>query len=662
VHCLELRERLVWLQHLNHQRPDEGGRPPYGLPTVTRHTVIRGGTVTLRDPATLSLLGTPFDPFAHVADARPPHLEAVRYNLPNLAVFLWRLEAYRIAVSRPVSVAVKVNAGAVAPDAARCCRFLVEPLGRPLRLFNNGRYDPDRQPPVLTTLDETPGPMPRARLTTGAPAGNPEAYVDVETYDPANLATLDLSDVGLQLHVPQATFPLDVWTFRGANLCAWETGLMPPLRDREIAIDPDIGRFVVGVSTAPEATALVNNLLITFTYGAPGPVGAHPVAREPAPTTWRGEPVDHVSVDYHQNPAGLTQALSGIQNAPRPLVIEIEDSMVHDLDLVAVAGTINESGGPNLRLNRSLVIRAASGERPTLRLARPLRFRPTKVTGANPAEQTQLDGVISNLIVRLEGVFLTRAAGFPAGQPLIARAAVHALELVGSTLDPGGFRQLDGTRAPIWPALTLAEPYGFAAAADELEFKETPEVDVTRSVTGPLLLDTGYSLAISDSIVDAGKGVADDPDDAFAISSATDPIGSFGPPTTVSGATFFGRVRVKTIDGEGGIWVHALEALDNQKGCIRLSYFSGVGDRLPQNYACVKGTAVPLRFVSEAFGDPGYGLLAFSADRAIRERGPRDDAMGAYGFLSEAHKWRNLQIRYREFMPVGVRPLLIPVT
>ncbi len=27
VHCVELRENLVWNQHLNHQRPDEGGLP-----------------------------------------------------------------------------------------------------------------------------------------------------------------------------------------------------------------------------------------------------------------------------------------------------------------------------------------------------------------------------------------------------------------------------------------------------------------------------------------------------------------------------------------------------------------------------------------------------------------------------------------------------------
>jgi len=68
------------------------------------------------------------------------------------------------------------------------------------------------------------------------------------------------------------------------------------------------------------------------------------------------------------------------------------------------------------------------------------------------------------------------------------------------------------------------------------------------------------------------------------------------------------------------------------------------------------------RFVSEIFGDASYGQLKLTSDFRILERGPDDDQMGALGFLTEAHKWRNLQIRYREFMPVGVRPLLIPVT
>jgi hypothetical protein len=36
--------------------------------------------------------------------------------------------------------------------------------------------------------------------------------------------------------------------------------------------------------------------------------------------------------------------------------------------------------------------------------------------------------------------------------------------------------------------------------------------------------------------------------------------------------------------------------------------------------------------------------------------------MGAFGFELEAHKWANLQVRLREFMPVGVRPLVVTVT
>jgi len=36
--------------------------------------------------------------------------------------------------------------------------------------------------------------------------------------------------------------------------------------------------------------------------------------------------------------------------------------------------------------------------------------------------------------------------------------------------------------------------------------------------------------------------------------------------------------------------------------------------------------------------------------------------MGAYGFQLNAHKWTNLSVRLREFMPVGVRVLMLPLT
>lgn len=693
VHCVELRENLVWNQHLNHQRPDEGGRPPYrdpfltgeieASPTLDRKTLhrnynqaIRGGTVPVRDPALLSLLDTPFDPFGHTPDLKPPALGNIRYNLPNLAIFLWRLAAYRIEISRPVIRGITDDSATATGDRASfIVRLDVQPgeatrtYTEPVRLFNTGRFDPNLQPPVLSLLDETPGPIPPARLTQTSSAGAPQQYVSVETYDPVSLIdpanalleVLDLSEVGLQLHLPQPTFAGEDWTFRGANLCAWETGLRSPLSNREIAIDPLIGRVVMGVETSAEATALRERLLLTYTYGAVGPVGAHPISRPAPPQTWLEEAVNLTIVNFHRNPNGLQEALTNIANLTAPLVIEIQDSMTHVLDVSVIAIPSADSGA-NLQLNRSLIIRAASGQRPTIVLTQPLRFRPTNVVGTTPAEQDQFDAVMNHLTVRLEGLYLTRSASFPAGEALVARAALNRLEILSCTLDPGGFKQLDGDRAPIQSSLRLREPYGFAATDAEDKFSQTPQILIQRSITGSLLIDTGYTLSLTDSILDAGKGVDDDPDNGFAVSGATDSINGWGPSTTVSGITVFGRMRVEQLQGKGGIWVHALEVLNNQKGCLKFSYFSGVGDRLPQNHACVIGTSAVLSFSSEIFGQPAYGQLDRSSGRRIREEGPNNDAMGAFGFLLEAHKWRNLQIRYREFMPVGIRPLMISVT
>ena len=664
VHCVEMRENLAWHQHLNHQRPDAGGAPPYGLPSITRFTVPRGGTATVRDPSTLSLLGTPFDPFAFTADVRPPTGDARRINLPNLAIFLWRLAAYRVPLSQPVSRGT--SASTVSGGASFVARFDVHPMGEPVQLFNVGRFDPTARPLVLSTVDEVPGPIPQARLTEGSPFGHPEKYVAVDTYDATDplLALLNVTDVGLQLHIPIAIFPTDVWTIRGENLCAWEKGLFPRLQDREIAVDPVHGRVAFGVASAAEWQALVDSMLVTYTYGAVGPVGAHPISRDDAPTAWLGEPVDLRTVDFFVNPLGLQQALDNIQDSSQPIVVEIEDSMTHDLDLSAVLGRINEDGGPNLRLNRTLIIRAASGERPVVRLARPLRVRATHVLGANAAQQELFDAVVDGITVRLEGLYLTRDSGFSSSDPLIARAAVHSLELVGCTLDPGGYEPLSGPREPIRDGCALAEPYGFDAAT-EIAFKQTPEVHVQRTISGPLRLDNGYTLFVDDSIVDAGAG-ADVPalvaTNSIAVGGATDPVGGWGPPAQMRGVTILGRTRVRTLSGRGDLFVHQLEVLDNQVGCIKLSYFSEEANRLPQNFECVGAPSARLRFTEDWFGFPGYCQIKRSSDFHILQRGPSDDEMGAFGFLLEAHRWLNLQIRFREFMPLGVRPVLVPVT
>ena len=218
--CLELRDTLAWHQNLNHQRPD--------IQSTVRQMegIAYGGTVEIRDPALLSLIGTPFDPFSYYPDFKPVELGVLRRNLPDVAVFLWRLIANQVGPSMPVWRATTAT-GAALPLAGQAVRFDIEPTGKPAVLFNVSQITPSPDAPMVSTIDQVPGPIPMARLTQETPAGAPASYVSVNTYDAAKLPPAPVTDTSLALefHLPRATFPADTWSFRGANLCGWETAL-----------------------------------------------------------------------------------------------------------------------------------------------------------------------------------------------------------------------------------------------------------------------------------------------------------------------------------------------------------------------------------------------------------------------------------------------------
>jgi hypothetical protein len=659
VHTVEMRERLLWNQHLNHQRPDAGGVPPLSL-SAHRGDARWGGTVNVRDPALLSLLAGPFDPFAHVVDVKCASNGQGLFNLPNLAIFLWRLEAYTVTRTRPGVVQALDLTPVPVGDAPFAVRVELHPQAEPMQLFNTHRFHADDEPPNLTSPDAVPGPMPWARLTEGTPAGRPHEYVEVLRY-PTGGVPLRAERLGLTLHVPEPPFTAaTTWSFRGANLCGWEAGLRPPLRTHEIVVDPDRGRVLFGVAGAlqsDEADPLAAGLFIAPTHGFAGPVGAQPIPRAPLPGTWITQ-VPLVRVVDTLNAPGFTleDALANLSTLTQPLIIEIRDSLSHSLDLSAVAGSTSEGGLQTLRLARSLWIRAADGERPVVRLVRPLAFRPDDVLGPGaPA-------ILATLTARLEGLYVTRAAAFPASDPLIARAALSQLVVESCTLDPGGFIALDGTRAPLRDSFHLDNSYGFSAPAEATGFDQTPELILQRTIAGPLAVDDSYRISLEASIIDAGSGLGD-PTPELALRAATGNAEvQWGPPLALLGMTCFGRMRVQSVSGSGGIWLHALSAHDTQIGCVKFSRFAQTGNRLPSHHGCVFGTDHDLRFVAETFGKAGYAQLGPDCDRHILEQGPNNDEMGAFGFLLNSHKWKNVQIRYREYMPIGIRPILITVT
>ena len=554
---------------------------------------------------------------------QPAQFGQLRFNLPNLAILVWRLAAYRVTHSWPVVQSIQPT-GLVSPDASYAARFFVHPAGSRLVLFNDFHYDPDARPPEVTHLDGVPGPIHPARLTSGAPFGAPERYVGITTWASPPPPPLSDLGLGLELQLPDADFaPFDPtqWKFRGANLCAWEAGLKPPLQEREVAIDPRIGRIVIGCRNQLEANALQVDLRVTYTYGAVGPVGAHPTsARGAAPATFADQPTQITTVDSTGATPTLAQALGDAATPGPPLVIEIADSATYVLDPTNVPNMMIEDGGPNILLARPLIVRAAAEQRPIIELELPLRFRPQAVFNPDPTVQAQLDARNRGLTVVLEALYLTPAPTFIATDALIARAAVHALEIKESTLDPGGEQLLDPLvfdtklRGPTHVAMRLADGYGFSDPNEAGAFKERPSIALWRSIAGSLLVDPDqYMLGLTDSIIDAAGD--------YAISGAgPNPAAVWGVDCTIDCVTIFGRTRVNTIEGRGGIFTGRLEAFNNQTGCLKYCWFSGDGDRLPQNYACVRAPDAFLDFKSDRFGNPAYGQLTLTTDRRVLEQ------------------------------------------
>ena len=105
--AVEFFELLAATQYLNHVRSG------------------KGGTVDLRAMDQLELLNGPFEQSAHLAEIRHIDNGRGKYNIPQVGLFLWRLEAYFIEQ-------VTLRSVTTADDG----RYYFSPLGHDMPLFN----------------------------------------------------------------------------------------------------------------------------------------------------------------------------------------------------------------------------------------------------------------------------------------------------------------------------------------------------------------------------------------------------------------------------------------------------------------------------------------------------------------------------------------------
>ena len=385
------------------------------------------------------------------------------------------------------------------------------------------------------------------------------------------------------------------------------TGNWNNMPDDKISIDPVLGRIAFPASLLPISTVQVN-----YYYGFSSNMGGGDYGRITSFSTELDKiqklrvPQDHVRIQD-----ALT-ALSGSGG-----VVEITNN-----------GLYTENLEIHIAAGKKIELRAADSMRPVLLLSADLL-----VFGGAQAE------------VYINGLL---AGGFSVRLPLSdSTGAANQLEtctIRHCTLLPDQAR--GALSLPVTPGLVIEIP--------------GVQVEVDKSITGPIRANGEAVLHISNSIVDAGSNRQH----AYGGLNSV-----YGAPLTVENTTIIGRVATRIMKlASNTIFYAALKSSPDamppvaaqrlQDGCVRFSYVPP-GSLLPRLHNCqpadeTNPAGVCPAFTSLRYGDAAYGQLSRHCAIEIRQGADNESEMGAFNNLYQPQRETNLRTRLLEYLKFGL--------
>ena len=586
--AVEFFERLVTTQYMNHPRPHALATPDF-----RDHESV----------GWISLLNGAFDDRAHTADVRRIGVAAPatpgRYNIPNIGVFLWRIEA------------VPVEGSPLVPEASDPLRWRFDPLGADTQLFAQPRVE-DEITHVATPLDVPlplgvrllsdhvasyygPGRSILLERQTGA-TSTPVALIDV--------CVCDLSDdpsTGGWAHQPPAG---------------------------KIALDPRLGRVYLGTPLDADT-----RLIASFAVGHAIPVGAG-AAR--ADTADEVGPV--VAVDHGQS---LQPRLNSVASGG---TVRITDSDRYEQPI-----TVTTVSGPAGSADTAVQLEAGEGQQPLIVVPFALRLQ------MQPRTRVVLDGLTiaggpvvleetgdrepRTIVVRnctlVPGVERT-----PEGEPNHPERASLVV------LDPWATVQIE--HSIVGPVVAVAgSRVEVRDSAVDASDRAAVAVCGRAPVSGGLRTVTGVAdLAVGDGAEPAGE---------IDLHECT-VIG--GIHCTELDASNSVLIAVLAAGDPRPVAVHARR---RQVGCVRYSYLPE-GSRVGKRYRCAPHpddppatrAATTPRLTSVRFGDPAYLQMSTTTPDAIRTGADDESEMGVSHLLFTPQREANLALRLDEYLRFGL--------
>lgn len=570
-------------------------------------------TPDLRRAGDLELLGGPFAASANNAEAR--RVPRGRFGIHTVGLHVWRLAPQRVsrACARPVTDP---------PDG----RYLIDPVGLPVPLFNPGATEPD-----ITSLAQeqhVPARLRRRALydeLEDLRAGTPrpprwfgdDPVIEVFADLGAGPLAVPLAEVTIADLTDPAVPPTDGWPRPGPALT--------------VAIDPVLGRLAFRAGLTPTSVE------VTASYASPGRVGAGPYDRtSPQATdlfsrsTWfRAVGAIAVPVagavtntltdavdEWNAEPAGAVGVIAILDNRTYAEDLAVTVPAGSELLVVSVTWPVAEDAS-NPTVVLSLEQATPTDRRPHL----PGSITVTGTTGvadASPGELT-LDGLLIEGDVRV-------AAG-----------------------DLGRLAIWHSTVVPVAGGVDVDAPTSAATDNGRLA------LEIERSIVGPIAVaDRGPRLAVRSSILDGAGG------SALSAAAAT---------VSLDQVTVMGAVAAQQLDASDCVLDGAVNVERRQQGCLRFSYL-GEGAVTPRRYRCQPdlaltdvadpGESAAIRarlspvFTSTTYGDPAYGRLDDRCDQALRTGASNGAAMGAFADLEEPQRMTNLGAVLEEYLRLGL--------
>jgi hypothetical protein len=398
--------------------------------------------------------------------------------------------------------------------------------------------------------------------------------------------------------------------------------------DDDVAIDPVLGRVALGTALPADT-----RLLATWHEGVAVPIGA-----------------------------GTRTRVAAIRPDPQ-VAVTAGDVLQPELDAIAGGGTLTISD------------HGVYDETPTIKATTATGDDPDTVVHVVAADEARplldADGPIRlemepRTTVVLDGLLI---AGGPLVLDDVGDAESRTIILRNCTLVPGHSRIADGEpELPERASLIVLDPFA--------------EVEIERSVLGPVIAVEGSMVKVTDSALDAG-----DPEAvafcgraaASGLRTVTDPADEeIGDGTEPGGgldlheSTVIGGIHATQLDASNSLLLARLGAADprpvavhaerRQVGCLRFSYVppeSRVGRRHhcqpdPHDPLDVRHDAVP-RFTSLRYGDPAYLQLTATTPATIRTGADDESEMGATHLLYAPQWEANLLLRLDEYLRFGLQ-------